>query len=106
MMRPRAASRLFVVPLEDRTAPTAADLSAGEQYLLELVNRARANPAAEAARYGVDLNEGLPAGTLSGAPAQPLAPEDRLQAAAAGRLGYLAGIARLSHAGPDGGTPG
>ena len=28
-----------------------------EQYMLELINRARANPAAEAARFGIDLNE-------------------------------------------------
>ena len=34
-------------------------LSAAEQYLLELINRARLNPAAEAARYGIDLNAGL-----------------------------------------------
>ena len=53
-MRPRAANRLSAEPLEDRTAPTAADLTAGEQYLLELVNRARANTAAEPARYGID----------------------------------------------------
>lgn len=44
-----------------------------EQYMLELINRARANPAAEAALHGIDLNEGLPAGTLSPDPRQPLA---------------------------------
>ena len=44
-----------------------------EQYLLELINRGRADPAAEAARYGIDLNEGLSPGTISSDPKQPLA---------------------------------
>ena len=33
-----------------------------EQLVIELINRARANPAAEAARLGIDLNEGLQPG--------------------------------------------
>ena len=44
-----------------------------EQYMLELINRARANPAAEAARLGIDLNEGLPPATISSSSVQPLA---------------------------------
>jgi len=51
-----------------------------EQYQLELVNRARANPDAEVARLSSftwggtpDLNEGLTAGTISSAAKQPLA---------------------------------
>ena len=35
-----------------------------EQMLLELINRARLDPAAEAARFGIDLNEGLAPGTI------------------------------------------
>src|SRR5215217_3300694 len=46
--------------------------SNAEQYLVELINRARSDPAAEAARYGIDLNEGLRPGTLSPAPRAPL----------------------------------
>jgi hypothetical protein len=38
-----------------------------------LINRARLDPAGEAARYGIDLNEGLAPGTLSAAARQPLA---------------------------------
>lgn len=53
-----------------------------EQYMLELVNRARSDPDAEAARFGIDLNEGLPAGTISSGPKQPLAFHPSLQAAA------------------------
>src|SRR5262249_62403877 len=47
--------------------------------MLELINRARGNPPAEAARLGVGLNDGLAAGTISGAPEQPLAPPQALQ---------------------------
>src|ERR1700733_14375163 len=47
--------------------------TAVEQMILELINRARLDPAAEAARDGIDLNEGLPAGTISATSKQPLA---------------------------------
>ena len=50
------------------TQPTAE-----EQYLLELVNRARQNPTAEAQLYGISLNEGLSPGTISETPKPPLA---------------------------------
>jgi hypothetical protein len=59
----------------------AAGPTADEQYMIQIINRARANPTAEVNRYpasayttGVaDLNEGLPAGTISSAPKAPLA---------------------------------
>ena len=38
---------------------STAIADADEVYLVELFNRARENPDAEAARYGIDLNEGL-----------------------------------------------
>src|SRR3954471_1192809 len=62
-----------VESLEPRRLMAAVLPTAAEQYLLELVNRARADPAAEAARLGVDLNEGLPPGTITGTAKQPLA---------------------------------
>jgi hypothetical protein len=49
-----------------------------EQLLLELINRARANPEAEAARLGIDLNEGLQPGTITSVPKQPLVPDQIL----------------------------
>jgi cysteine-rich secretory family protein/carboxypeptidase family protein len=52
---------------------TGVEPTAAEQYMLELVNRARANPAAEASADGIDLNEGLAPGTISPDPKQPLA---------------------------------
>ena len=48
--------------------------SAYEQYMLELINRARSNPNAEAGLYSLtDLNQGLSPGTITSDPKQPLA---------------------------------
>lgn len=47
--------------------------TAQEQYMLELINRTRENPFGEAARLGIDINQGLPEGTLNGNPKPPLA---------------------------------
>ncbi len=71
--------RVFVNPGDTYSygAPSAA-----EQAFLEAINRARANPAAEAARLGIDLNEGLPEGTISLDPVQPLALNTKLTRAA------------------------
>ena len=59
-----------------------ANMTPQEQLMLELINRARMDPNAEAARYGIALNEGLAAGTISGASKQVLAGSDTLAAAA------------------------
>ena len=47
--------------------------TAYEQYLLELINRARLNPLDEANLFGIGLNDGLAANTISDAAKQPLA---------------------------------
>lgn len=57
-------------------------LSAAEQYLLELINRARLDPQAEANRYDLPLNAGLGAGTISGEALQVLSPNSELNEAA------------------------
>jgi uncharacterized protein YkwD len=49
-------------------APTSQEV-----YMWQLINRIRANPTAAAAQYGIDLNEGLPAGTIASTSVQPLA---------------------------------
>lgn len=59
-----------------------ADLDAREQLFLELINRARMDPLGEAARYGIDLNAGLSAGTISSAAKQVLAPNAVLEVSA------------------------
>ncbi|MCA9196135.1 MAG: VCBS repeat-containing protein [Planctomycetales bacterium] len=76
----RAHRKLAPESLEDRRVLAAIGLTAQEQLLLELVNRARENPLAEVARYPEisNLNSGLPAGTLTSTPKQPLAPNPSL----------------------------
>lgn len=64
--------------LEARLLLTAPVMTDGEQYMVELINRARANPGAEASRYGITLNQGLAAGTITTDPKQPLAPQQTL----------------------------
>jgi len=59
-----------------------ANLTAREQLMLELINRARMDPAGEARRYGIELNEGLASGTLTSSPKQVLAGSDALGKAA------------------------
>ena len=62
----------------------AIDISAEEQLMIELVNRARANPGAEAARYGIDLNAGLSGDNrVNSSSKAPLAPNAALQIASA-----------------------
>jgi hypothetical protein len=84
-LRPRR--RLCGESLESRCVPAAIVMSAHEQLLIELINRARLDPAGEAARIG--SNEGLNSGTcdgvqvnISATPKQPLAPHQALADAA------------------------
>ena len=56
----------------------AIDMTDQEQLLLELVNRARANPEAEAARYKIELNKDLKPDEISKDAKQPLAPHPAL----------------------------
>ena len=60
-----------------------ANMTAREQLMLELINRARLDPKGEAARYNIGLNEGVPgASTISSASKQALAGNDALGLAA------------------------
>lgn len=80
-------------------------LSADEQYMLELINRARLDPDAEAARQGIGLNDGLAAGTITSAAKEVLAPNDLLDSAAAGHTTWMANNSTLTHAGGGGSLP-
>ena len=93
--------RLGFEELEERTL-LSVTLTADEQFMLELINRARANPAAEAARFGIDLNEGLAPGTISSTPKQPLAPDDALRAAIIGHLDDMIANDFFEHTGSSG----
>ncbi len=77
-------------------------LTAAEQYLLELINRARLDPAGEAARYSVDLNAGLAAGTISTASKQVLAPNALLENAAIVHSQWMLAADVFSHTGNGG----
>lgn len=81
-------------------------LSAAEQYLLELINRARLDPQAEADRYNLDLNNGLDAGTISGDALQVLAPNSVLDAAATAHSDWMLNADTFSHTGRNGSSAG
>jgi hypothetical protein len=77
-----------------------------EQMVLELVNRARLDPAAEAARYGIALNEGVPAGdTISTASKQPLAMNETLLGTARTHSQDMIDRDYFAHDTPEGVTP-
>jgi serralysin len=80
-------------------------MTVAEQYLLELINRARLDPAAEAARYGIGLNDGLRAGTIDTTSKQVLAPNSALEAAATGHSLWMLNNDVFSHTGAGGSQP-
>lgn len=83
-----------------------AQPTAYEQYMMELVNRARANPAAEAARLGIDLNQGLAAGTIKATAKAPLAFNALLNDAADSHSDWVLATDTFSHTGAGGSSPG
>lgn len=80
--------------------------SSAEQYMLELVNRARLDPDGEAARFGISLNQNLAQGTISSAAKQVLAPNSRLQDAASDHSDWMLTQNTFSHTGVGGSDPG
>lgn len=82
------------------TAPNAY-----EQLMLEMINRGRADPLADAARYGIDLNEGLAPGTISSAAKQPLALNEFLIDSARAHSQWMIAADVFSHNGSGGSSP-
>lgn len=82
-----------------------AEFNAFEIYMLQLVNRARLDPAGEAARYGIDLNQGLAAGTISATPKQPLVPNPLLHDSARAHSQWMLDADIFSHTGAGGSQP-
>ena len=80
-------------------------LSNTEQYRIELLNRARLDPLAEAERYGIDLNKGMSPGTISSDAKQPLAPNDILAKAAENHSTWMLEADVFSHTGANGSSP-
>ncbi len=70
--------------------------------MLELVNRARMDPEAEAARFGIDINQGLPSGTIDASPKQPLAMDSLLIDSARSHSLWMLENDVFSHTGVDG----
>lgn len=81
-------------------------LDAQEQYFLELVNRARLDPASEAERQNIDLNRDLAAGTITTEAKQPLAANALLQIAAEDHSLWMLDANEFSHTGQNGTDPG
>ncbi len=103
-----ATAILFVVTsgtLFESLAPAGPPTN-NEQYFIELINRDRADPVGAAKAYGIDLNEGLPAGTISSAPKQPLAINTAATTAIHDFVEYLRVNGLFTHTGAGGSTPG
>ncbi|NLS94332.1 MAG: hypothetical protein GXX96_19405 [Planctomycetaceae bacterium] len=83
-----------------------AEPTAYEQYLLELINRGRLDPSAEAARYGIDLNEDINPGTISTDAKQPLAFSPFLISAAREHSDWMLATNTFSHTGEGGSSSG
>lgn len=77
-----------------------------EQVHLEAINRARANPGAEALRLGIDLNEGLNPGTIQDTPKPPVVHNQDLHDAATGHTAWMFANDLFQHEGPIGTFPG
>ncbi len=96
--------------IELSTTPTAVDVTrqptAQEVYVLELVNRARFNPPAEAARYGIDLNEGITGTPISADRKSPLAHNLLLIDSARTHSQWMLDQDIFSHTGANNSTPG
>lgn len=73
--------------------------TAFEQYMLELVNQARADPGQAAETYGFSL------GNIPDAPLEPLAMNEDLLEAARGHSEWMENTDTFSHAGAGGSSP-
>lgn len=83
-----------------------AEFTVLEQLLLELVNRARLDPAAEAKRLGISLNAGLASGTINASAKQALAPNEFLKDSALAHSDWMLATDVFSHTGAGGSNPG
>ncbi len=88
--------------LEARQLLAAAIPSTYDQYMVELINLARANPTAYAQSLGINLNEGLAPGRISGDAKAPIAINPFLTDAAQKHSQWMEANDRFSHAGAGG----
>ena len=83
-----------------------AEGSLREQWLVHTINMIRLDPLAAAARYHIDLNAGLPPGTIPGTQLQPIAYSDLLDATAAFHGAWLLQNDASGTTGLGGSSPG
>ena len=104
----RGAGQAFLRPsverLEERLCMAIDPMTVGEQHLHELLNWARANPSAAAEHFKIDLNQGLPAGTITTAAKPPLARNELLRTAITAHLQYLQKNNLFGHIGSNNST--
>ena len=75
-----------------------ANFTAYEQYMLELINRARMDPNGEAKRYKISLNEGVSSGDkISSSPKEVLAGNDALARSSEKHTQWMLANDTLSH---------
>lgn len=110
MKRVRSGRRLLFESLESRQLLTTLTHTEMDQFIIELINRARANPEAEAARLGIGLNDGLGSPTnpnpISTAPKQPLAVNELIYTAAVGHSNDMVERNYFNHISPENKGPG
>lgn len=99
-----AATR--TIEIRDHAA-SAVEPTAAEQLLLELINRARLDPEAEARLVGIPhIHEGLKPGTLTSGPRQPLGFDPDLSLAAREHAVWMLESDQFSHLGFEASSPG
>jgi hypothetical protein len=76
-----------------------------EVLVIELINRARANPQAEAEFYDIGLNDGIDDASITEDSKQPLALNTMLQTAARDHSQWMLNTNIFSHTGIDDSTP-
>jgi Ca2+-binding RTX toxin-like protein len=81
-------------------------ISATEQYMLELINRARLDPVAEAQRYNLALDADLAAGAITGDANQVLAPNAMLALSSQNHSEWMLATNVFSHTGAGNSAPG
>jgi hypothetical protein len=91
-----------IISLETSEAIERPNPTPEEQYLLELINRDRANPEAAADRVGIDLNRGIVSNPISSSPKQPLAFNAELLRIARVHSEYMLSVDRTTHIDSDG----
>ena len=92
-------------PLEPRLLLDAVEPTDFEQYMVELINPARANPTAEADLLEIDLNEGLASQTITTNPKPPVAINLFLTDAAGPHSQWMIDNDTFDHTGADDTTP-